>query len=270
METETEQRAGRLTISLPQKRQSQSSSVEWRTRQLVAMAEVFREPLTAECLAMYVESLADLSEEQIRLCVGRAIRELKWFPKPAELRAFVGGHAEDQTKVEAEAAWVFANDYLRTWGVERLPVYRGGERMEAPSLPARVEYALRRIGGLRGLNQITEEARPFMFRDFCEAYKQAPIAELQAPGLHEKFGSHHLLGEAKQLVAGIGRHPRSRPASMNAAEGATAQAKLAEVLPIKPNRIPEPPTDAQIHDRREMLRQQAASLTHAANSKHQR
>ncbi len=104
-----------------------------------------------------------------------------------------------------------------------------------------------------------------MFRDFCEAYKQAPIAELQAPGLHEKFGPHHLLGEAKQLVDGMDRRPRSRPASVNAAEGATAEAKLAEVVPIKPNRIPEPPTDAQIRDRREMLRQQAVSRTYAAN-----
>src|SRR5438309_2053585 len=101
-ETETEQSAGRLTISLPQKKQSQFSSVEWRTKQLLAMAEVFREPLTAELLAMYVESLADLSDEQIRLCAGRAIRGLKWFPKPAELRELVGCNPK-QEQPEAPA-----------------------------------------------------------------------------------------------------------------------------------------------------------------------
>src|SRR5437588_4617821 len=104
METETERNVDRLKISLPQKKQSQFSSVEWRTKQLLAMAEVFREPLTAELLAMYVESLADLSDEQIRLCVGRAIRGLKWFPKPAELRELVGHNRRDEQDAEARAA----------------------------------------------------------------------------------------------------------------------------------------------------------------------
>src|ERR1700730_17121211 len=104
---EIEQKADKLTISLPENRHSRSSSVDkWRTKQLVALAEVFKELLTSECIAMYVESLADLSDDQIRLSAGRAVRELEWFPKPSKLRELAGteGSAINQD-AEARAAW---------------------------------------------------------------------------------------------------------------------------------------------------------------------
>jgi hypothetical protein len=104
---------------------------------------------------------------------------------------------EDQLKVEAEAAWTFAMDYLQQWGVERLPLYRGGKRVEAPPLPSRIEYALRRIGGLRGMNQITEESRPFMFKDFFEAFKQAPIGRAPSTWAPRKIRSKAVAGRNK-------------------------------------------------------------------------
>jgi|SRR5262249_24475959 len=98
--TGTAHSVDRQEISPPPKRQSQSSRVEWRTKQLLALAEVFREPLTAECMAMYVESLSDMTDNQIRVSIGRAVRELKWFPKPAELRELAGANAEQQDQAE--------------------------------------------------------------------------------------------------------------------------------------------------------------------------
>lgn len=140
---------------------------------------------------MYTESLADLSDAQIRLCIGRAIRELEWFPKPAKLRELAGvGKPEDARKVEANAAWESANRYLQRHGV----VKYDRDFITRPPLPPRIEYALRRIGGLSGLNQITADSRPFMYRDFCEAYELAPMAELLAPQLEEKFPAKQLLG----------------------------------------------------------------------------
>jgi hypothetical protein len=106
----------------------------------------------------------------------------------------------DQNKVEADAAWNYVNEYLRKWGVDRLPIYSGGKRITAPRLDARSEYALRRIGGLWALNQIDAESRPFMYRDFCEAYVLAPVAELMAPQLLEQFGDRALVGNVKQLT----------------------------------------------------------------------
>ena len=68
-------------------------------------------------MAIYSESLCDLSDDQIRQSVGRAIRELKFFPRVAELRDLAGVAAKDTRNVEAEAAWKWANDYLRKWAL---------------------------------------------------------------------------------------------------------------------------------------------------------
>src|ERR1700730_8941603 len=104
---ETEQSGDKLKISMPENKHSKSlRGDKWRTRQLVALAEVFKELLTPECIAMYVESLADLSDDQIKLSIGRAVRELEWFPKPSKLRELAGteGSAPSQD-AEARAAW---------------------------------------------------------------------------------------------------------------------------------------------------------------------
>jgi len=227
----------------------------WLVDQLTVLAEAFGESgekVSPQRLQIYACDLADLGRAQLEMAFQRARRECKFFPKIAELREFADGSLEDQCKVEAEAAWTFAMNYLKRWGVERLPLYQGGNLIEAPPLLARIEYALRRVGGLRGLNQVTEDSRPFMFKDFCEAYKQAPIAESQAPMLQERFGAKLLIGETKQLAARVDI-PRS-------------SARLAAVVPFKPKRIPEAPTDAQVRDRREMLRQQVESLRKSASA----
>ena len=248
METETEQNAGRLKISLPQKKQSQSSSVEWRTKQLLATAEVFREPLTAECLAMYVESLADLSDEQIRLCVGRAIRELKWFPKPAELRELVGCNPKD---AEARKAWdvlsqfvsrYVGNDVYGNYGPEH-----GWYSKSYPKLSDRILGTVRRSGGWKVYACMTEADFPFIQKRFFEEYWASPAVEQIAPS--------RLLTELPrlQLVAKPMEPPRC----------AEPKPEQPGAPAFKPKSIPVPLTDAQIRDRREMLKQQAASLAKA-------
>jgi flagellar motor protein MotB len=41
-----------------------------------------------------------------------------------------------------------------------------------------------------------------MFRDFCEAYMLAPVAELMAPQLLEQFNVRALVGQIKELPLG--------------------------------------------------------------------
>ncbi len=124
MESQTEQNAASLQILLPEKPLELQL---WLVDELTILAEAIGEVVTTERLRIYAKDLAiDLSRNQLQIALTRARRESRFFPKIAEIRAFVGGPPEDQTKVEGEAAWVFANDYLRTWGVQRLPVYRGG------------------------------------------------------------------------------------------------------------------------------------------------
>ena len=88
----------------------------------------------------------------------------------AEIRALADEPAGDPKKVEAEAAFEFAEDYLWKHGVDRLPIYASGKFISPPPLPPRIDAALRRIGGLGGLNQITDETRAFKRRDFVAAY----------------------------------------------------------------------------------------------------
>jgi hypothetical protein len=241
MQTATEHSNDKLATSQP--RPKPSAILGWLVEQVTILAEAMGEAMTPARLKIYAADLADLEPSQLQTAFARARRELKFFPKIAELRDLAGAGAKDERSVEAEAAWKFANDYLRKWGIDRLPLFRAGATIEAPPIPERVDYALRRIGGLRGLNQVTEESRPFMFRDFCEAYNLAPIAGLLAPQIAAKFP---LEGKIKLLSDG--------------ARMERAQENKPTERTFRPKPIPQPLTDVQRRDRLEILRQQAASL----------
>ncbi|MFZ0770329.1 MAG: hypothetical protein WCA49_01175 [Candidatus Sulfotelmatobacter sp.] len=174
--------------------------LDWIHDQLTILAEAFGEPLTQERAEIYVGSLSDISQDHLRVAFHRVLNQSTFFPKVAELRNLAGASAEDEKKVEAQAAWNYANEYLRKWGAEKLPIRSSGQWITAPSLEPRLEYALRQIGGLWRLNQVTDQTYPFVFRDFCEAYALAPVAELMAPQLLEQFGDRKLLGNIKQLA----------------------------------------------------------------------
>jgi hypothetical protein len=214
----------------------------WLVDELTILAEALGEVVTIERLRIYSRDLAsDLTREQLQIALTRARRELRFFPKISELRELAGASVDEQQQIEAEAAWQFVNRYLRKWGVV---VYENEQR---PRLPSRIEYAVRRIGGLEGLNQITEESRPFKFRDFCEAYRQAPLADMMTPQLEALFGDHKLLSAVtapKQLK--------------NAATTETTHRPQIATMAIK--RIPEPLTSVQLRDRRALLKQQAEQL----------
>jgi hypothetical protein len=179
--------------------------LNWISDQLTALAGAFGESLPAERNEIYVGGLADLSRDQLRVAFRRALYELKWFPKLAELRDLAGSKTEE-LKVEAQAAWNYVNDYLRKWGVDRLPVRSGGKLITAPPLEPRLEYAVRQIGGLWRLNQVTDQNYHFIFRDFCDAYALAPLAELMEPQLLEKFGTPELTSQVKEFPTANPRH----------------------------------------------------------------
>ena len=218
------------------------------------MAEVFRESLTAELLAMYVESLEDLSDNQIRLCVGRAIRELKWFPKPAELRELVGCSPREQQDAEARAAWDaivnFAEKYIQSDPQGCYVIDQGVRRVPPPVLSQRILDSVRRTGGWRAYKLMGPADLPHQQKRFMAEYaawtaiEQVPVSRLltELPRL--------------QLVARPMDPPRNIEPKQERA-GAPA---------FKPKPIPEPLTDAQLRDRREILRQQIVALTKATDS----
>lgn len=187
--------------------------LDWIHDQLTILAEAFGEPLTQERAEIYVSSLVDITQERLQTAFHRALRELKWFPKLAELRELSGWSADEEKKVEAQAAWEHANEYLRKWGVEKLPIRSGGKWITAPPLEPRLEYAVRQIGGLWRLNQVTDETYHFMFRDFCEAYLLAPVAELMANQLLQQFNIRELAGQIGQLPEASPAHDAPKPSA---------------------------------------------------------
>ena len=243
---EPEQPDCELTTSPRQKKPSKFSSVVWRTKQIVAVAQLLNHSLTPETIAMYIESLSDLSDEQFRDGLKRSVDELDWFPKPAQLRKLAGIGQEDVKSVEADHAWNYVQDYLRRWGVNPLPVRCAGRLTMPPTIPPRIDYALRRIGGLSAVNQVSLDSLPFMRKDFAEAYLQAAIAAQLVPQLEEAFGVRQLPGTVKKLGAG---KPLETDSEQN-----------SHPPQLKPKGITEPLSDAELRDRRKMLKQQLILL----------
>lgn len=67
---------------------------------LTALAETFNEPLSTARLEGYWLALADLPLDAVEAAVQRALREAKFFPKPAELRTLAGVGDPDASLVE--------------------------------------------------------------------------------------------------------------------------------------------------------------------------
>jgi hypothetical protein len=216
---------------------------EWLIEQLGILAIAFGEPITPERLRVYADDLlCDLSRVQLQTALIRARRELRFFPKIAELRDLAGMKAKDAQQVEANAAWEYANRYLRRHGVVKYDLD------DRPAQPPRIEYALRRIGGFAVLNQITAESYPFKYKEFCEAYVLAPMADFLAPQLEAQFLANRSLGDLQRKLA-----------------PGKADKRGHCVRPTSPplfvaKKIPEPLSESQSRDRREMLRQQTDML----------
>lgn len=204
---------------------------------------------------MYVESLGDLSDEQIRRSVGRAIRELKWFPKPAELRELVGHNPRDEQDAEARAAWGvvvnFAEKYVQSDPQGCYVVDQGVRRVPPPVLSQRILDTVRRTGGWRAYKLMRASDLPHQQKRF--------IAEYGIWTAVEQVPESRLLTEMPrlQLVA-----KPIEPPSVTEPKQEQPKAPAS-----KPKPMPEPLTDAQLRDRREMLRQQIAALSKATDAK---
>jgi hypothetical protein len=244
--------------------------LEWIHDQLTILAEGFGEPLTQERAEIYVSGLIDIPQDRLKAAFKRALYELKFFPRLAELRDLSGSSAEEEKKVEAQAAWQQANDYLRKWGVDKLPVRSAGKWITPPPLDPRLEYAVRQIGGLWRMNQVTDETYHFIFRDFCEAYMLAPVAELMAPQLLEQFSVRQLAGRIEEFPLGFSkkdpednepnRAERLQPQTSGAMQGPSPSGAeaVANVNPLRAEERSRSQPDELTPERREELRRKLA------------
>src|ERR1700741_636156 len=78
----------------------------WLGEQLTILAEAMGETLSQSRLTIYAQDLADLSKEQLQRAFWQARRQLRFFPKIAELRELAGlGSPKEQLEAEALRAW---------------------------------------------------------------------------------------------------------------------------------------------------------------------
>src|ERR1039458_9300906 len=84
---------------------------------LAWLAEAYSEPLTPERVKVYTMALSDLSPEELSMGFNRAIREQKFWPRPAELRELATGNAAIMVgKLAVDDAWEWVNRYLSLFG----------------------------------------------------------------------------------------------------------------------------------------------------------
>ncbi len=156
----------------PEVQKSGSADPGWVIDQLTILAEAFGTPMTAARLKIYTANLADLTRDALAQAVARALRECKFFPAVAELRELASAKRSDLEAIKAEADWQQAVNWVRhCWHPDL------GRNRNAPELPARIEYALRSIGGPYRVFMRTIENEAFLRRDFIAALRLAPTAE---------------------------------------------------------------------------------------------
>jgi hypothetical protein len=99
---------------------------------MLALSETYREKVSDLRAELYLDALRDLPIESVEKAVRLAIRTLKFFPKPVELRELVTGNTDD------EAA--------REWALVQREVSRVGY-MRQPNLPPATMEAIRVVFG---------------------------------------------------------------------------------------------------------------------------
>lgn len=83
---------------------------------LAALARALGGTVDPEMTELYYVALGDLDEASWKRATVRALRELKFFPKPAELRALAGEHTAGERAI---AAWMEATNAARSVGSYR-------------------------------------------------------------------------------------------------------------------------------------------------------
>jgi hypothetical protein len=224
-------------------------NLDWVMDEIALLAVAFDVEITSERLRIYAEDLADIAREQLSAAFRRARHELKFFPRIAELRELALGSAADNRDAEALRAWETATDFADTWvcsDVYGRYVVDGGCRTEQPpQISERILHAVRACRGWRAFKCRTPENEAFLRKDFLAAYQLAPTMDtVPLDRLLTVAPERNLLEMPKP--------PRSAPAIQTPA--------TVEPPKFVIKRIPEPLTEAQIRDRREMLQQQKAQV----------
>jgi hypothetical protein len=191
------------------------------------LAAALGETVTQERLAIYADDLGDLTQEQIERALLRARRELRFFPKIAELREFAGVGIKQHDDAEMRAAWDATVRYVDKYvncdphgnygpefgrygphGYDR----KTGEPYPAmyPQLPQRILDVVRRTGGWKVYACMDERDFPFQQQRFFDEYQAWPAVQSQLSNisLAPRPARRKLTGETAPPCSEIDRRLR--------------------------------------------------------------
>lgn len=174
-----------------------------RNRFLRAMEKLFtlhdRQPSEA-LIEIYWAALSTLPIESVEMAIGKALYELKFFPKPVELREFACGPAATPEEL-ASLAWDKVQQALsRTGGTYTDVIFDD---------PA-IHLALVSMGGWSNFGQRPEKDEPFTRKEFEKLHRihQGVIARGESAsipavlvGMHGGSPRPNLIGEPRLIDA---------------------------------------------------------------------
>ena len=204
-------------------------------------------------LALMAEMLTQsATDDQITAALTRCSRECKYPVRIPDILQRIPGQEIPQIEAEARKAWDLVQDFTRKYvGNDVYGNYgpeHGWHPKTFPKLSQRTLDTVRRTGGWRLYKCLTNQDYPHQQKRFFEEYEAWTAVEQTAPTKvlpqRPTFQLANPIDPAKSRL-----HP----------------APVAPKVTIKKMR--EPPTEAQIRDRREMLRQQRDKIQSKAETK---
>ena len=147
---------------------------------MMSLAEVFGGQVSKFKIKLYFEALKELSIDELEGACFKAIQELKWFPKPAEIRNLLLGDPETR----AMLAWDTVLKALRTHG------YYDSIRFADRLITACIKDMAGPEGWPGWSTSITRRNDDFIARDFQKRYRAYLLhpprdAPEYLPGFHE-------------------------------------------------------------------------------------
>ncbi len=196
-------------------------------------------------LALMAEILTEnASDDQINRALTKCGHECRYPVRLPDILQRIPGQEIPRLEAECRKAWdvvtqfvakYVSNDVHGNYGPQH-----GWYAKTFPKLSDRILHTVRRTGGWRAYKVMGDDDFPFQQKRFFEEYAAWTAVE--------RVGSEHLLTASPQLKQLFGTH----------AIESSVETKRVQVPTLPAKKIPVPLTDAEIRDRREMLRQQAA------------
>jgi len=229
-----------------------------RTESLVAKLARFyavmgHRPDEAGALALMAEMLTQsATDDEISTALSRCARECQYPVRIPDILRRIPGKEVPQIDAEARKAWdlvttfvgkYVSNDVHGNYGPEH------GWYENFPTLSNRILDTVRRTGGWKTYKCMTDEDFPFVQKRFFEEYEAwTAVEQIDMRKLLTQMPALQLIGNQRAMHAA----PR-----------------IETLTPTLVKKIPEPLTDAQLRDRREILRQQAERCRSGHNASHQ-